>query len=294
MFRHLTILMIAAATASIAHGAPAGAAIPLWDHPAPGALGDKPADIPTITPYFPDPAKATGAALLICPGGGYVHLAPHEGAVYAQFFNDAGITAFVLTYRLGSNGYHYPAMFQDAARAMRMIRARAGEWKIDPHRIGVVGSSAGGHLASLLLTHFDAGKPGNADAIERESDRPDLGVLCYPVIEMTGSNSHVGSKSALLGPNPAPGLAEYLSSERQVTAGTPPCFIFQTWEDRTVPVENSLEFAAALRAHGVPFDLHIYQHGGHGMGLGTKVYPGNLHPWTSDCLFWLKQSGFAK
>ena len=270
------------------------AAIPLWPNGAPGALGQAPADVPTITPYLPAADKATGAALLICPGGGYAHLSPHEGDGYARFFSANGIAAFVLAYRLGANGYHYPAMFLDVSRAMRYVRAHAGDWSVDPHRIGIVGSSAGGHLASTLLTHFDSGKPGDPDPIERESDRPDLGILCYPVITM-GADTHGGSKTNLLGPNPDPALVTLLSNELQVTAATPPCFLFHTWEDKTVKVENTLAFAAALRAHGVPFDLHIYEHGGHGMGLGGPWdQPDKLHPWTRDCLYWLKLHQFIK
>ena len=152
---------------------------PLWPEGAPGALGKEDKDIPTLTPYLPDPANATGAAIVICPGGGYGHLAPHEGADYARFLNESGIAGFVLKYRLGSDGYRHPAMLQDAARAVRTVRARTDEWKLDAKRIGIMGSSAGGHLASTLLTHFDAGKPDAADPIERQSSRPNLGILCY-------------------------------------------------------------------------------------------------------------------
>jgi acetyl esterase/lipase len=270
------------------------AAIPLWPQGAPGALGNAPADIPAITPFLPPAGHATGAALLICPGGGYAALAPHEGEAYARFFNEYGITAFVLAYRLGSHGYHYPAMFQDVSRALRSIRARAAEWAVDPHRIGIVGSSAGGHLASTLLTHFDPGNPASPDPIEQQSSRPDLGILCYPVITM-GMDTHAGSKANLLGPDPSPALVTLLSNELQVTSATPPCFLFHTWEDKTVKVENTLSFAAALRAHGIPFDLHIYEHGGHGMGLGGPWdQPAKLHPWTRDCIYWLKLHQFAR
>ena len=267
---------------------------PLWPEGAPGALGQKDQDIPTLTPYFPDPAKATGAAIVICPGGGYGGLADHEGAAYARWLNESGIAGFVLKYRLAPAGYHHPAMLQDAARAVRAVRARAGEWKLDPHRIGIIGSSAGGHLASTLLTHFDAGKPDATDPIERESSRPDLGILCYPVITLIGPFAHQGSAQNLLGPDPAPGLARELSSDLQVTSNTPPCFIWHTYEDNVVPVENSLMFAGALRKAGVPFDLHIYEKGPHGLGLGTREWnPDKRHPWTADCVYWLKVQGFA-
>lgn len=265
--------------------------IPLWPQGAPGALGTADKDVPTLTAFLPAPDTATGAAIIICPGGGYGGLAPHEGAGYAEWLAENGIAGIVLKYRLGSGGYHHPAMLNDAARAMRLTRAKAAEWKIDPKRVGVMGSSAGGHLASTILTHFDAGKAGDADPVEQQSSRPDLGILCYAVITM-GANTHGGSKTNLLGKDPAPELVELLSNEKQVTPQTPPCFIWHTWEDSAVKVENSLDFAAALRKAGVHFDLHIYEKGGHGMGLGGKA--GAPHPWAADCLFWLKAQGFAK
>ena len=267
--------------------------IPLWPDGAPGALGKADQDIPTLTPYLPDPANATGAAIVVCPGGGYGGLAPHEGNDYALFLNDHGVAAFVLKYRLGSHGYRHPAMLQDAARAVRLVRARASEWSIDSKRVGIMGSSAGGHLASTLLTHFDSGKPDAADAVERQSSRPDLGILCYAVISM-GPNTHQGSKNNLLGKDPSPDLVRLLSNELQVTKDTPPCFLWHTWEDKAVKVENSLDFAAALRRNGVPFDLHIYQQGRHGLGLNDKPPFTHAHPWANDLVFWLKVQGFVK
>ena len=271
-------------------------AIPLWPDGAPGALGTKTNDIPTLTPYLADPANATGAAMIICPGGGYQHLSPREGNDYALWLNQHGITCFVLKYRLGADGYRHPAELQDSARAVRTVRARADEFKIDPKRIGIMGSSAGGHVASMLMTHFDSGDTNSADAIERQSSRPDIGILCYPVITM-GEFAHPGSKNLLLGRNPSPELVQETSSELHVDANTPPCFIWCTSEDRTVPPENTLMFAGALRKNHVPFDLHIYQKGGHGMGLGLGIRTPpfeNLHPWTADCLFWLKAQGWVK
>jgi acetyl esterase/lipase len=267
--------------------------IPLWPGAAPGALGSADKDIPTLTPYLPEPDQATGAAMVICPGGGYGHLAPHEGNDYALWLNQHGVTAFVLKYRLGSNGYRHPAMLNDAARAVRLVRARAAEWKIDPHRVGIMGSSAGGHLASTLLTHFDAGKQDSDDPIERQSSRPDAGILCYAVITM-GPFTHQGSKNLLLGRDASPDLVKLLSNELQVTGETPPCFLWHTSEDKTVPVENSLMFAEALRKAGVPFALHVYEKGGHGMGLADKPPFNHPHPWAADCLFWLKAQGFVK
>ncbi len=267
---------------------------PLWPDGAPGALGKTDKDTPTLTPYWPEPGKATGAAIVICPGGGYGGLAPSEGDHYARFFNEYGITAFVLKYRLGSSGYRHPAMLQDAARAVRTVRARADEWKLDPKRIGIIGSSAGGHLASTLMTHFDAGQPDAADPIEKMSSRPDLGILCYPVISF-GEFAHKGSRKNLIGENPSPELVQNLSNELQVTKDTPTCFIWHTDEDKGVVVENSLMFASALRKANVPFDLHIYQMGPHGLGLGSKTWdPAHRHPWTADCIYWLKLHEFVK
>lgn len=278
-------LSLAVLLSSVIHAAPLPA-VPLWAEGAPGALGKEEWDIPTLTPYLPEPATASGAAIVICPGGGYGGLAKHEGEGYALWLNQHGVAGFVLKYRLGSHGYRHPIMLQDAARAMRLVRARAAEWKVNPAKVGIMGSSAGGHLASTLLTHFDYGRP-DPDPVEQQSCRPDLGILCYAVISM-GANTHVGSRRNLLGDNPSPTLIEQLSNEKQVTAHTPPCFIWHTYEDPAVRVENSLNFALALRKAGVPFDLHIYQKGGHGIGLG------NGHPWTQDCLYWLKVQGFVK
>jgi acetyl esterase/lipase len=267
-------------------------AVPLWPSGAPGALGAGEFDIPTITPYLPGAESASGAAIVVFPGGGYGGLAPHEGDGYARWLNNHGVAAFVLRYRLGSHGYRHPTMLFDAARSVRLVRSKAAEWKIDPKRVGIMGSSAGGHLASTLLTHFDAGDSAAADPVDRLSSRPDLGILCYAVISM-GPNTHGGSRQNLLGDHPSPELIDFLSNEKQVTDDTPRCFIWHTWEDNAVKVENSLEFAAALRRHGVPFDLHIYQKGAHGLGLGGKDEE-KMHPWSRDCLFWLKEQGFVK
>jgi acetyl esterase/lipase len=265
----------------------------LWPDGAPGALGKEDKDVPTLTPFFPAAEKARGTAVVICPGGGYGALAPHEGKDYALFLSDHGIAAFVLKYRLGPSGYRHPRMLEDAQRAIRLVRAHAEDWKLDSKRVGIMGSSAGGHLASTALTHFDAGKSDAADAIERQSNRPDFGILCYPVISM-GPNTHQGSKNNLLGHDPDPELVKLLSNELQVTKETPPCFIWHTWEDSAVKVENSLEFAAALRKNNVPFDLHVYQKGRHGLGLGDTPPFANAHPWGKDLLFWLKEQGYVK
>jgi len=267
---------------------------PLWTTEAPGALGKEAKDMPTLTPHFAQPGIATGAAFIICPGGGYAALAPHEGTHYALWLNEQGIAGFVLKYRLGSGGYRHPAMMQDVQRAIRHVRANAEKWGLDPARIGIMGSSAGGHLAATALTHFDAGNPAAADPVDRVSSRPSLGILCYPVITM-GPDTHSGSKRNLLGDNPDPALVEQLSNEKQVTRDTPPVFIFHTYEDSSVKVENAMEFAAALRRQGVPFALHIYTKGAHGMGLGSSQWdPARRHPWTRDCALWLQEQGFGR
>ncbi|MFM1768681.1 MAG: hypothetical protein RJA22_1210 [Verrucomicrobiota bacterium] len=281
------------ATLPLAFQLAAAAPVPLWPEGAPGALGSKDQDIPTLTPFLPEAGKANGAAIVVCPGGGYGGLASHEGQDYALFLTQHGITAFVLKYRLGSHGYRHPRMLQDAQRAVRLVRARAAEWQVDPKRVGIMGSSAGGHLASTALTHFDAGQPDAADPVDRQSSRPDLGILCYPVITM-GPDTHAGSKRNLLGDKPEAALVDLLSNEKQVSKETPPCFIWHTWEDKAVKVENALAFATALQKHGVPFDLHVYQQGRHGIGLADKPPFGNAHPWSKDLVFWLKVQGFVR
>jgi acetyl esterase/lipase len=268
-------------------------ALPLWPGGAPGALGKEAKDIPTLTPFLAPAEKASGAAIVICPGGGYGNLAAHEGQDYALFLNQQGIHGLVLKYRLGSAGYRHPAMMQDVQRALRMVRAQAAEWKVDPKKVGVMGSSAGGHLAATAVTHFDAGQPDAADLIERQSSRPDLGILCYPVISL-GPLTHQGSKNNLLGQNPDPELVKLLSNELQVTKETPPCFIWHTAADNVVKVENALEFAAALQRNGVPFALHVYEKGGHGMGLKDKPPFANPHPWAKELVFWFKEHNFAQ
>lgn len=265
--------------------------IRLWDGDAPGALGQRPQDIPTLTPFRVAKEKRTGATILILPGGGYGNLAEHEGTGYAEWFNANGIDAYVLKYRLGSNGYRHPTMLNDAARALRMVRAFARRDGLDPSRIGVIGSSAGGHLASTLATHFDAGQADASDAIDRESSRPDLAILCYPVISL-GEYGHAGSRRNLLGDSPAAELVRSLSNELQVTRDTPPCFLWHTAEDKTVPVENSLMFAAALRRAGVPFALHIYENGAHGLGFGRPGKP--APPWADQLVHWFGERKFLK
>lgn len=260
---------------------------PLWEKGAPGALGEAEKDVPTLTVYRPEEGKASGAAMVICPGGGYGGLAQHEGKDYAEWLAKQGVTGFVLKYRLGSAGYRHPRMLEDAARAVRTVRARASEWGVDAKRVGIMGSSAGGHLASTLLTHFNDGDASASDPVERQSSRPDLGILCYPVISM-GEVTHAGSKRNLLGENPSEELVKLLSNELQVTTNTPPTFLWHTYEDTAVVPQNSMLFALALQKNKVPYELHIYEKGRHGIGLA------NGHPWTEQCVRWLKLRGFIK
>lgn len=267
------------------------APIVLWENGAPNAVGKEPLDIPTITPFLAPKETATGAAVLVCPGGGYSHLSEiKEGSDVAKWLNSLGISAFVLKYRLGMR-YHQPNQLLDAARALRTIRARAKEWNLDTKRIGILGFSAGGHLASTLGTHFDAGKADSKDEIEKASSRPDLMVLIYPVISM-GEFTHQGSKLNLLGENPSAELIKLYSNELQVTKETPPTFLVHTMTDTAVPVENSLMFLAALRKVGVPFEFHLYEQGPHGFGLA----PTNsiLASWADRCADWLGVHNFAK
>ena len=300
MFRRLARYLLLACLAAVAAGAfgEARAAEPvvLWPQGAPGALGSAPEDVPTLTPFPAPKGKATGAAVVVCPGGGYGHLSlEHEGRAVAEWLNSIGVTAFVLKYRLGPR-YHHPAMLQDAARAIRTVRARAAEWGLDPARVGILGFSAGGHLASTAGTHFDAGQPDAADPVERVSSRPSLMILIYPVITMR-EKTHAGSKRNLLGENPTPELVALLSNEEQVTKETPPAFLIHTMNDTAVPVENTLTFVSALRKAGVPFELHLYERGPHGFGLGTarngKPADPILSTWPAHCADWLRLHGFA-
>ena len=255
----------------------------LWPNGAPGAQGDADADKPSITPYLP--ARRNGQAVLVCPGGGYGGLAmDHEGVQIAQWLNSQGIAAFVLKYRLGPK-YRHPIELGDAQRAIRIIRGRASDLRIDAKRIGIWGFSAGGHLASTVITHFDAGDASSADPIERVSSRPDYAVLSYPVISFT-DYVHKGSRKNLLGDDPDPKLVEYLSSEKQVTKDTPPTFLFHTGADTGVPPENSVLFYMALRKAGVPAEMHIYENGPHGVGLA----PTNavLNSWSARLADWLR------
>jgi acetyl esterase/lipase len=260
------------------------APILLWPNGAPGAVGDTPLDKPVITPYLPA-QNPTHTAIVVCPGGGYVMLAiDKEGTDIARWLNARGVAAFVLTYRLGPR-YHYPNQLLDAQRAIRYVRSQAAEDGLDPDRIGIMGFSAGGHLASTAGTHFDSGNPNATDPIERASSRPDFMVLAYPVISMEpGGITHMGSMHFLLGQQPNAMLENELSNETQITPQTPPTFLFSTTNDETVPVMNSVLFYEALVHAGVPAELHIFEQGHHGSGLAQdnpqlRMWPVLLQNW---------------
>jgi len=261
----------------------------LWPHGAPGATGDEDADRPAVRIYLPQEGTLVPTAVVVCPGGGYGHLAlDHEGSQIARWLNSLGIAAFVLRYRLGPK-YHHPVQIGDAQRALRYVRFKAAEFRVAPDRIGIWGFSAGGHLASTAGTHFDQGGADAADPIDRVSCRPDFMILAYPVISFVTEYTHKGSLTNLLGASPDPKLMESLSNERQVTTQTPPTFLFHTNEDKGVPAENSIMFYLALRRAGVPAEIHIYERGNHGVGLAPK--DAILATWPARLADWLKTRG---
>jgi len=263
--------------------------IPLWPGGVPGALGTEEADKPSLTIYLPAPPQATGTGIVVCPGGGYGGLAlDHEGHQVARLLTSRGVAAFILKYRLGPR-YHHPVMLNDVLQAIRTVRATAAQYGLKPDRIGVLGFSAGGHLASTAATLFDRGDPAAATTVGRTSSRPDFAVLAYPVIQMGGDVTHKGSQNNLLGPDAPPELAAKLSTDKQVTKDTPPTFLFHTDEDDGVPAENSVLFYLALRKAGVPAELHIYEKGQHGVGLA----PGDpvLRTWTDRLFDWMTVRG---
>jgi acetyl esterase/lipase len=256
----------------------------LWPEGAPGAVGDEETDKPSLTIYLPDPQKATGAGVVVCPGGGYCAVCNmHEGKDIAEWFRGMGVAAFVLKYRIAPR-YNHPAPLLDAQRAVRTARAMSAEWGVDPSRIGIMGFSAGGHLASSAGTIFDGGCPSSADPIDRQSSRPDFMILCYSVISMVPPFAHVGSRANLLGGSPDPQVMEELSTEKRVTPQTPPTFLMHTDSDNVVMAENSAVFYLALRKAGVPAEMHIYAKGPHGVGLAQadpvlSFWPKHLQMW---------------
>jgi acetyl esterase/lipase len=286
----LVLLFTAATAFAQAWDSDATKTFPLWDGKAPGALGEEAADRPSLT-YYPAVSKAT-VAVVIAPGGGYGGLAiNHEGRQVANWFNSLGISAFVLKYRLGPK-YHNPVELNDAKRAVRLVRARAKEFGIDPNHIGFMGFSAGGHLTSTIATHFDSGDASAADPIDRVSSRPDFAILAYPVVSSDPAISHKGSFKNLLGDNPDPDQLKDMSNELHVTKDTPPSFLFHTSDDPVVPVLNSVRFYEALVAAHVPAELHIFEHGPHGVGLdlGDPI----LAEWPVLLRNWLRFRGVLK
>lgn len=256
----------------------------LWDGEAPGAVGEEPKDRPMMQMWKVESANPRPAVLVI-PGGGYGGIAMgHEGDEIARWFNSLGVTAFVLEYRHAGKGYGFPAPILDARRAMRLIRSNADEWNVITDRIGVIGFSAGGHLASTLGTHFTTGKEDAKDEVERVSCRPDFMVLCYPVIAMSEPHTHKGSQRNLLGDTPDAEIVDKMSTYKHVRKNTPPTFLFHTTADKAVPPKNSVQFYLALVKAGVPAELHIYEKGRHGLGLAqsepaVSSWPGRLAAW---------------
>ena len=272
--------------------APAADKVYLWPNGAPGAVGEEEKDKPSLTPFFAPEDKATGAACIVLPGGGYGGLmTTYEGDEVCQWLNGIGIHAFTLRYRLGPR-YRHPAMMNDVNRAVRLVRSKAAEWKIDPDKIGVWGFSAGGHLAATAATHFDDGKADAEDPVERVGSRPNYAIMTYPVISLVAPYTHMGSTKNLLGDKINDmELRAFLSPEKQVTAKTPPCFLMQSWEDG-VPAENSIDFYLALRKAKIPCELHVYEKGPHGYGLGLKDPV--LKSWPERLTDWLRVRGMLK
>jgi acetyl esterase/lipase len=262
---------------------------PLWEHDPPGALGSLDQDRPTITVYPPLDGTRTATAILIAPGGSYRMLAAnHEGRQFANFFNGMNVTAFVLKYRLGPR-YHHPIELGDVQRAIRWVRAHSEQYGFRPDRVGLMGFSAGGHLASTAGTHFDDGKSNATDPIDRVSCRPDFLILAYPVITMLPPYAHEGSVANLLGENASTELRKQLSNERNVTSRTPPTFLLSTSEDTVVAPENTVEFYLALRKAGVPAEMHVFEKGPHGVGLDLENPV--LGSWPMLLTNWLREGG---
>ncbi len=276
--------------------------LPLWPEGVPGARAIGPeqheaggrithVSEPTLTIYAPAIDRPNGTAVIIAPGGGYGLLSnEREGVQYANWLSTLGVTSFVLKYRLAEFGH--PAPLQDVLRAVRLVRSHAAEFKVNPARLGVMGSSAGGHLAASAGTLFDhaAGKTGAA--LDATSARPDFLILMYPVITMDDPHAHAGSRKNLLGDNPTPELLKLASMEKQVTAATPPTLLIHTQEDQSVPVENSILFYQALTRARVPAEMYLFEHGSHGMGMKPDF--GTASAWPQRAGEWLRQRGLLQ
>jgi acetyl esterase/lipase len=284
---------------TLAVAQPANPVVPLYEGKAPHAVGDTDADKPSLKVFKAE--KPNGAAVVVCPGGGYGFLADdHEGKQVAGWLNSIGVTAFVLKYRIVTKdrpGPVHPAPLSDAQRAIKLVRLKAKDFDIDPKRVGIWGFSAGGHLASSAANHWDLGL-GNGNAIDNLSSRPDFCILAYPVITMEDGVTHAGSKRNLLGANPDEKLVEHYSNEKQVTKNTPPTFIFHTSEDKAVLPENATRFYLACKKAGVPVELHIYEKGKHGVGLGRDAkWTGgekSVATWPDRLADWMKSRGLLE
>ncbi|WP_066053616.1 alpha/beta hydrolase [Robertmurraya korlensis] len=257
----------------------------LWNSPN-TKEDDRKDDSPNIELFLLD-GEGIHPVMIIAPGGGYSHRASHEGYPIAKWLNSIGISAIVLNYRVAP--HKHPLPLSDVQRAIRLVRYQSSHWRIDPNRLGIVGFSAGGHLASASGTHFDSGNMEAEDPIERISSRPDVMVLCYPVITM-GESTHAGSKQNLLGENPSDDLIHLLSNELHINEQTPPAFLWHTADDASVDVENSFLFAKELRKNSVPFELHVFENGRHGLGL-AEDHP-EVKVWPRLCEKWLRKRGF--
>jgi acetyl esterase/lipase len=262
----------------------------LWPNGVPLAAGNGDEDRPAVV-WYPAPAALEGkrtAAIVVCPGGGYARRADHEGEPIALWLNTLGISAAVLRYRVGP--YRAPAPQLDALRAVRYVRSQAEGRHVDPTRIGILGFSAGGHLACSSSNLGDDGAPDAEDLVERYSSRVQAAILCYPVVSM-GEFAHEGSRTNLLGGEPDRELVERYSGENMVHELTPPTFVWHTADDGAVPVENALLYALALRRKGIPHELHVFESGRHGLGL-AQDNP-EVSAWTGLCAAWLRKMGFA-
>lgn len=294
--------LVAGRGAPPAGSAPVPSAVfPIWPEGVPDRLADAPPERvedgrvygvsePTLSSFPVARASKPSPAVIICPGGGYRRLGvTHEGSEITRFFNELGVSAFVLKYRI--DPYRHPAPLRDVLRSVRLVRSRAAELGIDPQRVGVFGSSAGGHLAASAGTLFDAPEGKTGAALDAVNARPDFLVLLYPVITMKPPHAHTGSRDMLLGKDADEAAIHALSVEEHVTSSTPPTFMVHTTEDRTVPSENSLLFYQALRAANVPAELHVYEKGPHGFGLRKDLGP--TSSWPQQCAAWLGARGLV-
>jgi len=296
--KKILLLLLMTAIATLSEAAPP-VIIPLWPEGVPGAkaIGDERSEsggrlsnvsAPTLTVYTPAVDRPNGTAVIIAPGGGYGMLSTErEGVQYANWLSTLGVTSFVLKYRMKEFGH--PAPLQDVLRAVRLVRSRAAEFMINPARVGVMGSSAGGHLAASAGTLFDHADGKTGAALDATSARPDFLILMYPVITMDDPHAHAGSRKNLLGENPSTELLNLASMEKQVTAATPPTLLIHTQEDQSVPVENSILFYQALTRAKVPAEMYLFEHGSHGMGMKAEF--GTASDWPARAAEWLRNRG---